>query len=591
MLKKNFPAAVFVLLGGLLLFILGSLLYLNPVRANHTFDESPLGAGGLTRNPNDVTNIEREDLLVDIRSSDFDLTIINRNTIDVEVNNDQTEILPGTLLSEYLPGVIRLTDDRNDTFSLFEYENHNLWIRIDGLDEACDTGECIGSVNTNSLTTNLILTVRDDTSFGDKYFVFINNGSGEHRWVDGSDGENFTVGNVPAELPIANSSIQDLDNINTTLFVRDANSRIEIVSTEGESSEDLDIFTACNTDRLSSPALFGQEGCSSNNDMLRFDLSYEELLETPNRIEGDYLDSSGNIVDNVFVEGGGAGLGNDGLGGVSGLANGAGVPSCETEIPGDLAWIGCSALRLADNTLQAFDETIDGLLKVESEEYSNPGYRSAWNNIRYLATISVVVTAMFMVISTALDFGFFSNYTVKKYIPRLVIGTIAIQLSWVIAGLSSDLVNELGDGIKLLLASPFGSGNIDSFSLANIFGANRVDVFGFGTIGGGDVGSAAAISGVGIVGSLGLFGALSVAYSGLIFLIIAYVFLVLRQIIIIALIVMSPIGVAFWILPGNDNAWNAYRKTFFGLLMLYPILVAMITIGKIFAYLAIGGGG
>ena len=112
-----------------------------------------------------------------------------------------------------------------------------------------------------------------------------------------------------------------------------------------------------------------------------------------------------------------------------------------------------------------------------------------------------------MVISTALDFGFFSNYTVKKYIPRLVIGTIAIQLSWVLAGLTSDLVNELGDGIELLLASPFGSGNIDNFSLANIFGANRVDLFGFATIGGGDVGSAAAISGVGIVGSLGLFGA------------------------------------------------------------------------------------
>ena len=270
----------------------------------------------------------------------------------------------------------------------------------------------------------------------------------------------------------------------------------------------------------------------------------------------------------------------------------AAIPSCETEFDGlsDIAWAGCAALRAGDATLRSFDNTIDGLLKVEAEEYDNDGYRTAWNNIRYLATISVVATAMFMVISTALDMGFFSNYTVKKYMPRLVIGTIAIQLSWVIASLLSGLVNELGDGIRLLLSSPFGADQIRDFTLRDIFGSSSVD-FGFA-----DVGSNAAINtaaaGAGIVAakSLGLFGALALLYSGVIFLITAYVFLVFRQIILIAMIIMSPIGVALWILPGSDNAWGLYKKTFLALLMLYPIYITMITIGKIFAFIAISGG-
>ena len=81
-------------------------------------------------------------------------------------------------------------------------------------------------------------------------------------------------------------------------------------------------------------------------------------------------------------------------------------------------------------------------------------------------TLAVVGTALFMVISTALDIGFFKNYTVKKYMPRLVAGTILIQFSWTLGDFAIQATNQMGDLLKALMFSAvpeainFGLNNI-----------------------------------------------------------------------------------------------------------------------------------
>ncbi len=575
-MKKLLIAISLVFLSGVI-FWAGS-----GVSQAQSLDIDPLGTGGLGADVTDESELDPT-----IRPSDFSIRFVDRNNIELSVVNPSRGIILGDSnrkLEDVYPGVITLTDV--DTDSQFQYVNSQFGLIIDEIPgsvvgSACRVSDaCLANATTSSIEFELTLQF-DDTGFSENFAYRYDNSSNEGRWTrvtaffDGTNGEG---------LKYSNSDIVDAENFNRSLEIVTGSSMPQIVSTEpGDKKK---VYQAC-TDLDSAPSIFALNGtCADPDETLEFNLSANNIVEATSFITGT-INRGGNSAPTTVAGGASPSTAGGTINGGSGIS----VASCETEFESliDFAWIGCGALRTGDAGLRTFDDTIGGLLKVESEEYSNAGYRTAWSNIRYLATISVVMTAMFMVISTALDFGFFSNYTVKKYIPRLVIGTIAIQLSWVLAGLMSDFVNELGDGIELLLSSPFGVSEIADFNLRQVFGASSVN-FGFAEVGGRNAAEAAAV-GAGIVAakSLGLFGSIALLYSGLVFLLVSYIFLVLRQIVIIAMIVLSPIGVALWILPGSDNAWNAYKKTFIALLMLYPIYLTMITIGKIFAFIAIGG--
>lgn len=255
--------------------------------------------------------------------------------------------------------------------------------------------------------------------------------------------------------------------------------------------------------------------------------------------------------------------------------------TCEFRISGlGGGWIICWVLNGLSEGINNIESVIDDFLVVERSDYHGDittddqtqsfTYRDAWRNIRNFMTFAVVGTALFMVISTALDFGPFSNYTVKKYLPRLVIGTILIQLSWPLGDFMIQAFNQVGDVLRALLFSSF-PGAVDH-SLDDIF-----DGGGLTTMLGG--------AGVAAGFYFGWATLLPIAFTALMMFLFGFLFLVAREYIIILLLILSPLGLALWVLPGNDRAWNFYFKTFFYLLLIYPIIVLIITAGKIFSYL------
>ena len=267
--------------------------------------------------------------------------------------------------------------------------------------------------------------------------------------------------------------------------------------------------------------------------------------------------------------------------------------SCEFSLSGAFTWALCSVFDLITVGLTGLEELIvgkdcedeacdnrGGLIRVDSSDYNRVfkdsngqdlSYKNAWAGVRNLMTFAVVGTALFMVISTTLDFGVFSNYTVKKYLPRLVVGTILIQLSWVLGDLFIYFVNSMGDLLSAVIYEAFPEAA--EFRLSKIVDTSnwfeQLVIAG----GAGLAGYAALVVLLPILGTLGLG------------LLAGWLFLELRQYIIILLLVLSPLGLAFWILPGNDRAWRFYSKSFFYLILLYPIIVLIITSAKIFSYL------
>ncbi len=270
------------------------------------------------------------------------------------------------------------------------------------------------------------------------------------------------------------------------------------------------------------------------------------------------------------------------------ISNGNSVESsCEFQLGGfGFGWVVCWIIKGISEALNEIESFIYTYLEIEKSDYyieKIPGkegefsIKGAWASMRNFMTFAIVGTALFMVISTALDVSIFSNYTVKKYLPRLIIGTILIQFSWVLGDLMIQVSNQLGDFISAILFASFPGA--EKHGLKDIFGANHfAGLLGVGAVG---VGGYQVAS----YGLMNVFTLMPIGITALAIFLYSLLFLVARRYLIVLLLILTPLGLALWVLPGNDKAWNFYFKTFFYLLMIYPLMVIAISAGKIFSYL------
>lgn len=263
--------------------------------------------------------------------------------------------------------------------------------------------------------------------------------------------------------------------------------------------------------------------------------------------------------------------GKDDSGGDEASRNGDSDPSCESE-GGDLAWFLCKALGLMDDFIGLVDSWINNLLYIDSNIYDNDSISRGWAVMRNLALIILVPMMMFMVIGTALNFGPFDPYTVKKALPRMFVASIFIVLSLPITQFGVQVSNTIGQGIGNLIinASPT---TIDSISAIFSRGVNINT----------GVGMAALVAGFAgwAIGGLGVL--LSFALVTVIALVIGFVILVMRQVLVVMLIVVAPLAILVWIFPGNDKLWSVWKTTFAAMLLLYPIISILLASGRFVA--------
>ena len=283
----------------------------------------------------------------------------------------------------------------------------------------------------------------------------------------------------------------------------------------------------------------------------------------------------------AFIYGGD---GSDGLiGGSSGGCSGHGA--------GGLSWAFCGILLGVSNGIEAIERQIYSELRIDRVDYQGKNcdtalasgacnYRKVWSNMRNLMTLAVVGTAILMVIATALDVGWFSNYTVKKYLARLIAGVVLMTMSWAIGDFIISLAGQLGGFVGSAITAPFAGGDVPAanIGLESIFSKSPVGsgvAAGTGIVAGGVIWLAAGISVVPI---------LLTAFLGLLAILAGFMFLIFRQAVIIALLVFAPVGVALWFLPGSDKMWRLYYRTFLSLVFIYPIIVGVIAFGRVFIW-------
>jgi hypothetical protein len=184
-------------------------------------------------------------------------------------------------------------------------------------------------------------------------------------------------------------------------------------------------------------------------------------------------------------------------------------------------------------------------------------------------------------------------YAVKKILPRIFIAALGINLSYYIMIIAIDIVNVIGDGIADLIVLPFTNAtppleNWDPGELSKII-------------------MSVLIAFVAIKGISGVFrrkkgqsitsAGLSTAKNGLswfmltialpIGLIVLAIFVVLtiRLGLIIGLAISAPVAIACFVLPNTEGIFKKWWSLFMTTLMIYPIVMGLIALGRVATYI------
>lgn len=220
---------------------------------------------------------------------------------------------------------------------------------------------------------------------------------------------------------------------------------------------------------------------------------------------------------------------------------------CQVGLLG-FGWLFCPGANLVDSFLNGFLNWIDSQLNWTMLAENNTAIRERWQNFLNIANIAFAIAFLVMIYSMATSTGL-SNYDIKKMLPRLIVVAIAVNVSFYICAAIVDIFNIIGNSIFRII-NPDGS----TWDIS-------VGVDGW-------VGIGSNI--VAIIGVIFIFG-----ISAIVALAIIFVCLCVREIALIALVVISPIAFVCYLLPNTQKWFQRWVDYFVRLLAIYPMFMAV----------------
>ncbi len=178
-------------------------------------------------------------------------------------------------------------------------------------------------------------------------------------------------------------------------------------------------------------------------------------------------------------------------------------------------------------------------------------------------------------------------YAVRKAIPRIVLAVIGINLSIYLCVALVDATNVVGGGLARLLVGPFQNADATVFDVPT--DPTNAIVGGVGVY----LAAGPLTAAVGSMFTTVVFGGLPAilsALGSLLFLLIPIgllalaiiVTVVIRQALLFFLIVVSPVAVACYVLPGTEKYFKAWFDLFSKTLIVYPIIALMFALSDVF---------
>lgn len=252
-------------------------------------------------------------------------------------------------------------------------------------------------------------------------------------------------------------------------------------------------------------------------------------------------------------------------------------PTCSITDVG-AGWLLCAAALLVDKVVTTIQGWITDLLDVRPLSTSGSGAAvyQIWDAFRNIANIAFIIAFMIIIFSQATSVGI-SNYGIKKLLPKLILVAILTNISFFIMAGAIDLFNVLGAGIKSFVESFVSSSAIPVRSL--LAGASTTAQIEMTGIGAGIITAMLAVKGI--------EGIIVLLIIGVVVLIAAFVALIIRQVLILAMVLLAPLALVAWILPNTENMFKKWMRFTLQLLIMYPMIVLVFAAGQLFAHIIV----
>jgi len=188
-------------------------------------------------------------------------------------------------------------------------------------------------------------------------------------------------------------------------------------------------------------------------------------------------------------------------------------------------------------------------------------YYKAWNSFRTIAVSLIIIAGIVMVVAQAVGSSVIDAYTVRKIAPRLIAYAIIMTLSWWLLKWLYQFFDNLTVWIASIISAPFSDLKAAPLDGTAMFSSALV-VF-----------TAIAAINPPIVFTYVL------TFLAAVF--IAWLILALRQMLLIFLLLIAPLAIAAFILPGTKKLGDFWWNSTVTLLLMGPAIGAAIVFGQI----------
>jgi len=237
-----------------------------------------------------------------------------------------------------------------------------------------------------------------------------------------------------------------------------------------------------------------------------------------------------------------------------------------------VGWIVCPVSNFLSTAMDWLYGILSDFLVVQpvSNDQQNSLYK-AWSVMRNFANVTFVIAFLVVIYSQLTNLGL-SNYGVKKMLPRLIVASILVNVSYWICSLGVDISNILGtsvqgifDAIRNGLTS---AGQANTAATAISFSNVTSFVLSGGTaVAAGLVGWSTFSAGAGAA----IFLLLPILVSTILACLVALLILAARQALIVLMIILSPLAFVAYLLPNTEKFYKQWFEVFTTMLMIFPM--------------------
>lgn len=247
-------------------------------------------------------------------------------------------------------------------------------------------------------------------------------------------------------------------------------------------------------------------------------------------------------------------------------------------------WVICPAMQFLSKLADGLYGIIEYFLSYETltKPESRASIQKVWSTFRNIANVLFIIIFMFIVMSQISSLGI-SNYGIKRMLPRLIILSIIVNISFPLAIIAVDISNVLGASLKLALERSLVQDGIGPNSFNELTASLLAGSFAVAS----GLLSSVAVGGLIVKGAFyGLLAALvPTVIMSVISLAATLIILVARHAFVTVLVAVAPLAIALQLLPNTQSVYRKWKAFFTSMLLLYPMISLIVGVSKLLAYL------